>query len=174
MDGLYRMRRRMGMLFQHGALFTDLSVFDNVAFPLRMFSDLQDAEIKDRVNHCLERVNLPGINSKFPGEISGGMKERVGIARAIALNIQYLFCDEPNSGLDPLTSRVIDELILEITKEYGITTVINSHDMKTVLDIGENIVFMYQGEARWAGSGEEVVQGRKDVPELDEFFKASF
>ena len=173
-NGKQSVRREIGMLFQGTALFDSLTVEENVAFPLRMFSDLQDAEIKDRVNHCLERVNLPGINSKFPGEISGGMKKRVGIARAIALNIQYLFCDEPNSGLDPLTSRVIDELILEITKEYGITTVINSHDMKTVLDIGENIVFMYQGEARWAGSGKEVVQGRKDVPELDEFFKASF
>jgi phospholipid/cholesterol/gamma-HCH transport system ATP-binding protein len=172
--GKQLVRREIGMLFQGTALFDSLTVEENVAFPLRMFSAMNEAEIKDRVNHCLERVNLPGVNAKFPGEISGGMKKRVGIARAIAMDIQYLFCDEPNSGLDPLTSRVIDELLLEITHEYGITTIINSHDMKTVLDIGETIVFMYQGEIKWEGSGKEVSHGRKHVPELDEFFKASF
>ena len=168
------LRSEIGMLFQGSALFDSMSVEENIKFPLSMFTKMTKKEMQHRVDFCLERVNLSGKNALYPSECSGGMQKRVGIARAISLNPKYLFCDEPNSGLDPLTSRVIDELLLEITHEYGITTVINSHDMKTVLDIGETIVFMYQGEIKWEGSGKEVSHGRKHVPELDEFFKASF
>lgn len=163
-------RREIGMLFQGGALFDSLSVYDNVAFPLTMFSDMNKSEQEDRVNFCLKRVNLDAAAKLFPSEISGGMKKRVGIARAIALNPDYLFCDEPNSGLDPLTSRVIDELILEITQEFNTTTIINSHDMKTVFDIGDNIMFVYKGEKWWEGNKSELRHsGNK---ELDEFMKA--
>ena len=129
------LRREIGMLFQNNALFDSLTVEENVEFPLKMFSPMSASERLDRVNECLAKVNLVNCNSKYPSEISGGMKKRVGIARAIALPIKYLFCDEPNSGLDPLTSRVIDELLVQITEDLGITTVINSHDMKTVADI---------------------------------------
>jgi phospholipid/cholesterol/gamma-HCH transport system ATP-binding protein len=163
-------RREIGMLFQGGALFDSLSVYDNVAFPLTMFSDMNKSEQQDRVHFCLKRVNLDAAAKLFPSEISGGMKKRVGIARAIALNPDYLFCDEPNSGLDPLTSRVIDELILEITQEFNTTTIINSHDMKTVFDIGDNIMFVYKGEKWWEGNKSELRHsGNK---ELDEFMKA--
>jgi phospholipid/cholesterol/gamma-HCH transport system ATP-binding protein len=137
-------RREIGMLFQNNALFDSLTVEENVEFPLKMFSTLNAADRLDRVNECLAKVNLVNSNSKYPSEISGGMKKRVGIARAIALPIKYLFCDEPNSGLDPLTSRVIDELLVQITEDLGITTVINSHDMKTVADIGHKIIFIYE------------------------------
>ena len=129
------LRSEIGMLFQNTALFDSLTVQENIEFPLRMFSKFTPEERLDRVNFCLEKVQLVNVNNKYPAEISGGMKKRVGIARAIALEINYLFCDEPNSGLDPLTSRVIDKLLLGITQEFNITTVINSHDMKTVLDI---------------------------------------
>ncbi|MBI3234000.1 MAG: ATP-binding cassette domain-containing protein [Bacteroidetes bacterium] len=163
-------RREIGMLFQGGALFDSLSVEDNVAFPLTMFSDMSKSEQADRVHFCLKRVNLDHAAKLFPSEISGGMKKRVGIARAIALNPDYLFCDEPNSGLDPLTSRVIDELIQEITQEFNTTTIINSHDMKTVFDIGDNIVFVYKGEKWWEGNKSELRNSGN--PELDVFMKA--
>jgi phospholipid/cholesterol/gamma-HCH transport system ATP-binding protein len=139
-----------------------------------MFSKFTPEERLDRVNFCLEKVQLVNVNNKYPAEISGGMKKRVGIARAIALEINYLFCDEPNSGLDPLTSRVIDKLLLGITQEFNITTVINSHDMKTVIDIGEHIIFMFKGQKWWEGSNQELSHARKENPELDAFFKASF
>lgn len=168
------LRQEIGMLFQNTALFDSLTVQENIEFPLRMFSNLSPTERLERVNFCLEKVHLSNANDKYPAEISGGMKKRVGIARAIALEIKYLFCDEPNSGLDPLTSRVIDKLLLDITKEFNITTIINSHDMKTVLDIGEHIIFMYKGQKWWEGSNAEVEKTRKENPELDAFFKASF
>jgi phospholipid/cholesterol/gamma-HCH transport system ATP-binding protein len=168
------LRREIGLLFQGTALFDSLTVEQNVEFPLLMFSNMSKEERMDRVNLCLSRVNLVNANKKTPAEISGGMKKRVGIARAIALNIKYLFCDEPNSGLDPLTSRVIDALLHDITKEFGITTIINSHDMKTVKDIGEHIVFVHQGQKWWEGSKEELSAAQKDNPELDAFVKASF
>lgn len=163
-------RREIGMLFQGAALFDSLSVEENVGFPLKMFSNLSKSEKDDRINFCLKRVNLENANKMFPSEISGGMKKRVGIARAIALNPQYLFCDEPNSGLDPLTSRVIDELIKEITEEFDITTIINSHDMKTVMDLGENISFIYKGEKWWQGNRHEILKTHNK--ELDTFLKA--
>jgi len=168
------LRREIGMLFQNNALFDSLTVEENIDFPLRMFSKMSPEERKERVNFCLHRVQLTNANKKYPAEISGGMKKRVGIARAIALEIKYLFCDEPNSGLDPLTSRVIDHLLVDITKEFNITTIINSHDMKTVLDIGEHIIFIYQGQKWWEGSKSEIIEARKSNKELDEFFLASF
>lgn len=168
------LRREIGMLFQGTALFDSLTVEQNVEFPLMMFSNMSKEERMDRVNLCLSRVNLVNANKKTPAEISGGMKKRVGIARAIALNIKYLFCDEPNSGLDPLTSRVIDTLLHDITKEFGITTIINSHDMKTVKDIGEHIVFVHQGQKWWEGSSHDLAEAQKSNPELDAFVKASF
>jgi len=168
------LRREIGMLFQNNALFDSLTVEENVEFPLKMFSPMSASERLDRVNECLAKVNLVNCNSKYPSEISGGMKKRVGIARAIALPIKYLFCDEPNSGLDPLTSRVIDELLVQITEDLGITTVINSHDMKTVADIGHKIIFIYQGQVGWVGSNEHLELGYIENPALSAFFKASF
>jgi len=165
-------RREIGMLFQGGALFDSSTVQENVEFPLKMFTRMTPEERLERVNFCLECVQLEGVNDKFPAEISGGMKKRVGIARAIALDIKYLFCDEPNSGLDPVTSRVIDGLIHEITKEFGITTIINTHDMKTVFDIGDNILFIYEGNKWWEGKKEEITD--VDNPELKEFINASY
>jgi phospholipid/cholesterol/gamma-HCH transport system ATP-binding protein len=173
-DQKQELRKQIGMLFQNNALFDSLTVEENVEFPLKMFSSMSKEERKHRVNECLSKVNLVNSNNKFPSEISGGMKKRVGIARAIALPIKYLFCDEPNSGLDPLTSRVIDDLILQITKDLNITTVINSHDMKTVKDIGENIIFIYQGTKWWQGNKADIVSARAANPELDSFFEASF
>ncbi|MBR9917882.1 ATP-binding cassette domain-containing protein [bacterium] len=169
---LREVRREIGMLFQGTALFDSLTVEQNVGFPLKMFTNLTDAERLDRVNFCLKQVNLEGINSKFPAEISGGMKKRVGIARAIALDIKYLFCDEPNSGLDPVTSRVIDSLIKEITEEFNITTIVNTHDMKTVFDIGDKVIFIYEGTKEWEGT----VQGIRDSDNqlLTDFIKASY
>jgi phospholipid/cholesterol/gamma-HCH transport system ATP-binding protein len=166
-------RREIGMLFQGTALFDSLTVEENVAFPLKMFTDMNTSEILDRVNFCLNRVHLENVNKKYPAEISGGMKKRVGIARAIALNTKYLFCDEPNSGLDPITSRVIDELLTDITQDYNITTVINSHDMKTVYDIGNNIIFIYKGQKWWQGNRTQIDEARHENPELDNFIKAS-
>lgn len=165
-------RRDIGMLFQGGALFNSESVESNVEFPLKMFTNMSREERLDRVNFCLKRVNLENVNKKFPAEISGGMKKRVGIARAIALDIKYLFCDEPNSGLDPITSRVIDNLISEITEEFHITTIINTHDMKTVFDIGDNIIFIYNGSKWWEGTKQGVRSA--DNPELQQFLKASY
>ena len=136
------LRKEIGMLFQGSALFDSETVLGNVMFPLMMFSDMSPAEMKDRAEFCIERVNLKDANKKYPSELSGGMQKRVAIARAIALNPKYLFCDEPNSGLDPKTSILIDELLSDITHEYGITTIINTHDMNSVLGIGENILFV--------------------------------
>jgi phospholipid/cholesterol/gamma-HCH transport system ATP-binding protein len=165
-------RRELGMLFQGNALFDSYTVQENIEFPLKMFTDMSPAERLDRVNFCLEQVHLEGVNLKYPAEISGGMKKRVGIARAISLDIKYLFCDEPNSGLDPVTSRVIDELLQEITEEFKMTTVINTHDMKTVFDIGDHIIFMYEGHKWWEGAKSEVRQS--DNKELRAFINASY
>lgn len=150
------LRKEIGMLFQGSALFDSETVLGNVAFPLTMFTDMTPAEIHDRAQFCIERVNLKGADSKYPSEISGGMQKRVAIARAIALNPKYLFCDEPNSGLDPRTSIVIDELLSDITHEYNITTVINTHDMNSVLGIGENIIFINKGYREWVGDMHEI------------------
>lgn len=164
-------RQEIGMLFQGTALFDSLNVEDNIAFPLRMFTKMSPAEVIDRVNFCLKRVNMENINKLYPSSISGGMKKRVGIARAIALNPKYLFCDEPNSGLDPVTSRLIDELIKEITLEYDITTIINTHDMKSLFEMGDNIVFIHKGEKWWEGHKEEIRSSGN--AELLSFMKAS-
>lgn len=171
---LREVRREIGMLFQGTALFDSLTVEQNIEFPLKMFSKMTPAQRRERVNFCLKRVNLENINKKYPSEISGGMKKRVGIARAIALDIKYLFCDEPNSGLDPITSRLIDALIDEITKEYGITNVINSHDMKTVADIGDHIIFVYKGRKWWEGNKADLKHAQREIKELDNFIKASY
>lgn len=166
------LRNEMGMLFQGNALFDSLTVEENVRFPLDMFEDLTLAEKTDRVNFCLDRVKLVNANNKLPGEISGGMMKRVGIARAIVMNPKYLFCDEPNSGLDPKTALVIDELIQEITQEYNMTTVINTHDMNSVMGIGDKITFLHQGLKHWEGTKEEVME-ETDNQELFEFIFAS-
>lgn len=150
------LREEIGMLFQGSALFDSETVLGNVMFPLVMFSNMTKAEMVDRAQFCLERVNLKGADSKYPSEISGGMQKRVAIARAIALNPKYLFCDEPNSGLDPKTSILIDELLSDITHEYGMTTIINTHDMNSVLGIGENIIFINKGYREWVGNKEEI------------------
>lgn len=151
-----QLRSELGMLFQGSALFDSLSVQDNVLFPLRMFSDMSDTDKLKRARYCLDRVGLTGAYSKFPAEISGGMQKRAAIARAIALNPRYLFCDEPNSGLDPLTSIKIDELITDITEEYQMTTIINTHDMNSVVSMGEKVIFIYEGEKGWEGTKEEI------------------
>ena len=150
------LRKEIGMLFQGSALFDSETVLGNVMFPLIMFSDMTPAEMKERAMFFIERVNLTGAEHKFPSEISGGMQKRVAIARAIALNPKYLFCDEPNSGLDPKTSIVIDELLHDITCEYNITTIINTHDMNSVLGIGENIIFVNKGHVDWIGNKEQI------------------
>ena len=150
------MRREMGMIFQSAALFDSLSVLENVMFPLDMFSSMTLRERQKRAIYCLDRVNLLGTENKYPGELSGGMQKRVAIARAIVMNPKYLFCDEPNSGLDPKTSLVIDELLEGITKEFNTTTIINTHDMNSVMGIGENIVFIADGLKEWQGSKETV------------------
>jgi phospholipid/cholesterol/gamma-HCH transport system ATP-binding protein len=166
-------RQELGMLFQYSALFDSMTVEDNVAFPLRMFTKMSDRQIRERVNFCLERVNLevPNVNKLFPDEISGGMKKRVGIARAISLKPKYLFCDEPNSGLDPLTSTVIDKLIKEITVDFNTTTVINTHDMNSVLEYGDNIIFLHKGNLHWEGNPDEIKQ--TDDETLKEFIYAN-
>ena len=151
------MRREMGMIFQSAALFDSLSVLENVMFPLDMFSNMNYREKLKRAQECIDRVNLMGAEKKYPGEISGGMQKRVAIARAIALNPKYLFCDEPNSGLDPKTSLVIDDLLHGITEEFDITTIINTHDMNSVMGIGENIIFIYQGEKEWQGQSADIM-----------------
>ena len=151
------MRREMGMIFQGAALFDSLSVIENVRFPLDMFSNMTFRERQQRAQECLDRVNLTGAENKYPGEISGGMQKRVAIARAVVMNPKYLFCDEPNSGLDPKTSLVIDDLLSSITKEYHITTIINTHDMNSVMGIGENIIFICDGNKEWQGNKETVI-----------------
>ncbi len=152
------LRKEIGMLFQGSALFDSETVLGNVMFPLVMFTKMTEAEMRDRALFCLERVNLKGADKKYPSEISGGMQKRVAIARAIALNPKYLFCDEPNSGLDPKTSIVIDELLSDITHEYNITTIINTHDMNSVLGIGENIIFINKGYRDWVGNKDKIFE----------------
>jgi phospholipid/cholesterol/gamma-HCH transport system ATP-binding protein len=165
------LRMQIGMLFQGSALFDSMNVEDNVRFPLDMFSNSTLKEKQLRVDHCLERVGLTGNNKKFPSELSGGMQKRVGIARAIVLNPKYLFCDEPNSGLDPKTSIIIDELIYSITKENNIITVINTHDMNSVMEIGDNIIFLHEGKLEWTGNKGEVLESKN--PNLESFIFAS-
>jgi phospholipid/cholesterol/gamma-HCH transport system ATP-binding protein len=164
-------RKEIGMLFQGGALFDSKTVEENVVFPLSMFTDLTESEKRDRANFCLQRVNLPDANKLYPAELSGGMKKRVAIARAIAVQPKYLFCDEPNSGLDPKTSIVIDNLIKEITDEYGITTIVITHDMNSVIEIGDNIMFIYKGDKWWEGSKSEIL--KTDNKEVCDFVYAT-
>ncbi|KJS05073.1 MAG: phosphonate ABC transporter ATP-binding protein [Flavobacteriales bacterium BRH_c54] len=166
-----KIRKDIGMLFQASALFDSLTVEENVLFPLEMYTKQTKKEMLERVNFCLDRVNLENANKLYPAELSGGMKKRVGIARAIALNPKYLFCDEPNSGLDPFTGIVIDQLIQEITKEYNMTTIVITHDMNSVMETGENIMFLYQGKNWWQGDNHEIVKA--DNKELSEFVFAS-
>ena len=165
------LRREMGMIFQSAALFDSLTVLENVMFPLDMFSNMNLKERIQRARTCLDRVNLQDAEHKFPGEISGGMQKRVAIARAIALNPKYLFCDEPNSGLDPKTSLVIDELLHSITHEFTITTIINTHDMNSVMGIGENIIFIYEGKKEWQGVSADIMNS--DNKKLTDFIFAS-
>jgi phospholipid/cholesterol/gamma-HCH transport system ATP-binding protein len=155
-DQIRNLRAEMGMVFQGSALFDSMTIAENVMFPLRMFTKQTKSEMKDRVDFVLNRVNLSDAHSKMPSEASGGMQKRVAIARAIVNNPKYLFCDEPNSGLDPKTAMVIDNLIQEITQEYNITTVINSHDMNSVMEIGEKIVFLKDGHKAWEGSNQTI------------------
>ncbi|MDE7141878.1 MAG: ATP-binding cassette domain-containing protein [Muribaculaceae bacterium] len=165
------LRKEIGMLFQGSALFDSETVLGNVMFPLAMFTEMGRGEMLDRARFCLERVNLQGAESKYPSEISGGMQKRVAIARAIALNPKYLFCDEPNSGLDPKTSILIDELLHDITHEYNITTIINTHDMNSVLGIGENIVFINKGHREWVGDKNKIFTTSNEA--LNEFVFAT-
>src|SRR6478735_2737616 len=165
------LRQQIGMLFQGSALFDSMTVEQNIIFTLDMFSDMSYRDKRKRVDEVLEKVELTGSNNKYPSEISGGMKKRVGIARAIVLNPKYLFCDEPNSGLDPQTSLVIDLLIKEITVEYNITTVVNTHDMNSVMEIGNYILYMYQGNKEWEGTNKEIIFSKNQ--RLNEFIFAS-
>lgn len=164
-------RKEIGMLFQGSALFDSMTVEDNIMFPLNMFTNQTRKEKLERVNFCLERVNLAGKNKLFPAELSGGMKKRVGIARAISMNPKYLFCDEPNSGLDPKTSIVIDELIQELTEEFKTTTIVVTHDMNSVMGIGDYILFLHEGKKFWEGSNKEIAH--TDIKELNDFVFAS-
>jgi phospholipid/cholesterol/gamma-HCH transport system ATP-binding protein len=164
-------RQEIGMLFQGSALFDSMTVAENVMFPLTMFTKMTKKERLDRANFCLERVNLEGRNSLFPAECSGGMQKRIAIARAIAMNPKYLFCDEPNSGLDPMTAIVIDNLIREITYEYDITTVVISHDMNSVIEIGDHIMFIHEGKNWWHGDRKSILT--TDNPEIINFVYAS-
>jgi phospholipid/cholesterol/gamma-HCH transport system ATP-binding protein len=166
------LRREVGMLFQGAALFDSMTVFENVYFPLEMFSGFSAYEMRERTAFCLDRVNLTSESFElFPSEISGGMQKRVAIARAIALNPKYLFCDEPNSGLDPKTSLIIDQLIAEITKEYNITTIINSHDMNSIMEIGDKIIFVNEGEKEWEGDKKSIFHSDNEA--LNSFVFAS-
>lgn len=170
-DERKQLRQQIGMLFQGSALFDSMTVEQNVKFILDMFSGMRHREKVKKVNEVLDRVNLKDANKKFPAEISGGMKKRVGIARAIVLNPKFLFCDEPNSGLDPQTSLVIDKLIQDITNEFKITTVINTHDMNSVMEIGDHIIYMYQGVKQWEGSNKEIIYSKDQ--KLNDFIFAS-
>lgn len=170
-DQKKEIRKQIGMLFQGSALFSSMTVQENIIFPLDMFTGMKLKQKIDRVNEVLERVNLKGANKKFPAELSGGMMKRVGIARAIVLNPKYLFVDEPNSGLDPQTSGLIDQLIKEITVEYNITTVVNTHDMNSVMEIGDHIIYMYQGHKEWEGNNRQIIFSKND--RLNEFIFAS-
>ncbi|MBC7851791.1 MAG: ATP-binding cassette domain-containing protein, partial [Chitinophagaceae bacterium] len=164
-------RKEIGMLFQGSALFDSLTVEQNILFPLNMFTTDSYKQKAKRVNEVLDRVNLKDSNKKFPAELSGGMKKRVGIARAIVLNPKYLFCDEPNSGLDPQTSLVIDKLIKDVTMEFNMTTIVNTHDMNSVMEIGDHIIYMYQGLREWEGSNKEIIFSKNE--RLNEFIFAS-
>jgi phospholipid/cholesterol/gamma-HCH transport system ATP-binding protein len=164
-------RKEIGMLFQGAALFDSSTVQENVMLPLDMFTEMNLQEKLSRVNFCLERVNLSDVNDLYPSELSGGMKKRVAIARAIALNPKYLFCDEPNSGLDPQTGIVIDNLIKNITEEFNITTIVNTHDMNSVMEIGDKVVFIFEGQKIWEGSNEEIL--KTDCKELNDFVFAT-
>ena len=168
---LRSLRMEVGMLFQGSALFDSMTTEQNIRFPLDMFTNMTKKEKLDRVNYCLERVGLTGANTKYPSELSGGMQKRVGIARAIVLKPKYLFCDEPNSGLDPKTSILIDELIQSITIENNITTVINTHDMNSVMEIGDNIVFIHNGLLEWNGTKDQVLSSKNEL--LQDFIFAS-
>src|SRR5215208_3978326 len=170
-DQRKEIRKEIGMLFQGSALFSSMTVEENIIFPLDMFTRDTRKKKLERVNEVLDRVNLRGANKKFPAELSGGMMKRVGIARAIVLNPQYLFVDEPNSGLDPQTSGLIDHLIKEITLEYNITTVVNTHDMNSVMEIGDHIIYMYQGNKEWEGNNKEIIFSKND--RLNDFIFAS-
>jgi phospholipid/cholesterol/gamma-HCH transport system ATP-binding protein len=170
-DQKKEIRKQIGMLFQGSALFSSMTVEENIIFPLDMFTKLKYKQKVDRVNEVLDRVNLKGANKKFPSELSGGMMKRVGIARAIVLNPKYLFVDEPNSGLDPQTSGLIDQLIKEITVEYNITTVVNTHDMNSVMEIGDHIIYMYQGHKEWEGNNKQIIFSKNE--RLNEFIFAS-
>jgi phospholipid/cholesterol/gamma-HCH transport system ATP-binding protein len=165
------LRKEIGFMFQGSALFDSLTAEQNIMFPLKMFTKMTKGEMLNRVNFCLERVRLPNVNNLLPSELSGGMKKRVGIARAIAMQPKYLFCDEPNSGLDPLTSIVIDKLIKEITEEFSITTIVITHDMNSVIEIGDNIIFLYKGEKYWEGSNKDIL--KTEVKEVVDFVYAS-
>ena len=164
-------RKDIGMIFQGGALLDSSTVEDNIRLPLDLFTEQSLEEKMERVNFCLKRVNLPNANKLYPAELSGGMIKRVAIARAIVLNPKYLFCDEPNSGLDPMTSIVIDNLIKEITEEYNITTIVNTHDMNSVMEIGEKIIFIHEGKKWWEGTKHDILQS--DNRELNDFVFAS-
>lgn len=170
-EEMKQLRQQIGMLFQGSALFDSMTVEQNVKFPLDMFTNWSNAKKLERVNEVLQKVNLKDANKKFPAEISGGMKKRVGIARAIVLNPKYLFCDEPNSGLDPQTSLVIDKLIKEITTEYNITTIVVTHDMNSVMEIGDNIVYLHQGHKQWEGNNTEIIFTKDEL--LNNFIFAS-
>lgn len=165
------LRKDIGILFQGSALFDFATVIENVMFPLEFFTDWSYAQRKERAQYCLEKVNIVDSDNKYPNELSGGMQKRVGIARAIALSPSYLFCDEPNSGLDPYTSIVIDELISDLTKEFNMTTVVNTHDMNSILEIGDKIAFMYKGSLLWQGDKNTIL--RTDCAELREFICAN-
>ncbi|MDP4292357.1 MAG: ATP-binding cassette domain-containing protein, partial [Bacteroidota bacterium] len=171
MNEMKHIRQELGMLFQGGALFDSMTVEENVIFPLSMFTEQSLEEKRERANFCLSRVNIVNANKLYPSEISGGMKKRVAIARAIALNPKYLFCDEPNSGLDPVTANLIDNLIHELTHEYNITTVINTHDMNSVIEIGEHIAFINKGKLWWEGNSGDIMT--TDNLELNNFVFAT-
>lgn len=166
-----KIREEIGMLFQGVALFDSMTVEENIMFPLTMFTNMSKAEMQKRVDFCLERVNLTGRNKLYPAECSGGMQKRIGIARAISMNPKYLFCDEPNSGLDPKTSIVIDNLIKDITAEFNMTTVVITHDMNSVIEIGQNILFIHQGKKWWSGNKDSIIT--TDNPEILSFVFAS-
>ena len=165
------LRNNIGMLFQGNALFDSLTVEENVRFPLDMFSQLSMSEKLNKVNQILSRVNLEGVNGKYPAELSGGMKKRVALARAVVMEPKYLFCDEPNSGLDPQTSMVIDKLIEELTKEYNITTIVVTHDMNSVMEIGNYILYLHQGKKEWEGSNQDIIYSNNEL--LNKFIFAS-
>lgn len=168
---LREIRMKVGMLFQGSALFDSMTVEENISFPMDMFTKMTKKEKLDRVNYCLDRVDLSGSNKKFPTELSGGMQKRIGIARAIVFKPTYLFCDEPNSGLDPKNSILIDDLIQRITKEHKTTTIINTHDMNSVMEIGENILLIHEGKIAWSGNSKEVMESKNKT--LDDFIFAS-